>query len=93
MFSVTAGDAANVSGGFCVLCALCLGRGLRSGERGYNRYESCIRLAVGAADRVGMIDHMSGRHGDTHLMKAVANGNPSMVQQLLAAGARSSHLG
>ena len=93
LFSVTAGEDANVSGGFCVLCALCLGRGVRVGELGYGRYESCIRMAIGAADKVDMIDHMSGKHRDTHLMKAVANGNPSMVQHLLAVGARSSHLG
>ena len=94
LFSVTAGESQNMfSGGYCMLCAICQGKGFKYNEQGYARYESILRLAVLASKRIGMLDHQSGAAGDTHLMKAAANGNNRAVFYLLQAGARDPHLG
>ena len=93
LFSVTAGDNNNCRGGYCMLCAVYQGKGVRYMEEGYARYEAILNLSVLAASKIGMVDHQSGAVGDTHLMKAAANGNDRAVFYLLTAGARDSHLG
>ena len=94
LFSVTAGEAQNIcSGGCCMLCVICQGKGFKCNEQGYARYEAILRLLVNASTRVGMLDHQSGAAGDTHLMKAAANGNNRAVFYLLQAGAHDPHLG
>ena len=76
-----------------MLCVICQGKGFKCNEPGYARYEAILRLAVLASKRIGMLDHQSGAAGDTHLMKAAANGNNRAVFYLLQAGARDPHLG
>ena len=70
-----------------------MGCGVRYGEVGYAVYQSCCRLVVSIAGRIDMVNHMSGKSMDTPLMKAAANGNKFLVEELLRAEARSPHLG
>ena len=93
LFTVTAGDESYARGRYCILCALAMGCGVRYGEVGYGTYQSCCRLVVKYAGRLGMLNHMSGKSKDTPLMKAAANGNKFLVEELLRAHARSPHLG
>ena len=92
MFTVTAAGGA-VPAGLSVLDALCNSKGLRVGEKDFEVYQAICRIVVKAAKRIGMLDHMGGKRGDTPLMKACAVGNDVIVELLLTHRAGFSHLG
>ena len=92
MLSVTAATG-DLAPGLTVLDALCAGKGIRQGEDWFFTYLAICNRVVKAANRAGMLNHMSGKRGDTPLMKACANGNDTMVELLLGCKAGSSHLG
>ena len=92
LFKVTAGNG-SIPEGLSPLDAICAQKAVRFGEPHFGVYTSLLTLVVKAGSRVGMLNNMSGKRGDTPLMKACANGNAYVVKLLLAKSVRDPHLG